>query len=100
LLRFLGVFPEVIFAVFFLESFYSACGIDEFLFAGIEGVAHRADFCMYFLGGTAGLEGIAAATADYHLMIFRMYAFFHNIRFPASKLLHFNHIGRFRKSNF
>lgn len=83
---FLGAFLKVICAVFLLESFYPACGIDIFLFAGIEGVAHRADFCVYFLGGAVGFESIAAAAAHHHFVIFRMYVFFHNIRFPATKL--------------
>jgi hypothetical protein len=68
---------EVVAAVFFLEAFYSACGIDVFLLSRIERMANRADFCVYFLCGAAGLERIAAPAVDHHLMIFRMYVFLH-----------------------
>ena len=33
---------------------------------------------MDFFGGTAGLEGVAAATANHYFIVFRVYLFFHN----------------------
>jgi len=73
---------DVIFAVFLLESLYSACGIDIFLLAGIERMAHRADLRVDFFGGAAGLEGIAAAAVNHDLIVFWMYFFFHNYSSP------------------
>jgi hypothetical protein len=72
---------DVIFPVFLLESLYSAGGVDVFLLAGIERMAHRADFGVDFLDGTAGLERIAAAAMDHYLIVFWMYSFFHNLQF-------------------
>lgn len=63
--------------VFLLEAFDSACRIDEFMFAGIERMAHRAYFSVDFLYGAAGLEGISAAAFDLYDLIFRMYVLFH-----------------------
>ena len=71
-----GLF-DVIFAVFLLETLDSACGIDEFLLARIERMAHRANFRVNFLGGTSGLEGIAAPAANLYSMVLGMYAFLH-----------------------
>ena len=76
----LGSF-DVIFAVFLLESLYSAGGVDIFLLARIERMAHRANFGVDFLDGTAGLEGVAAAAMDHYLTVFWMYSFFHNLQF-------------------
>ncbi len=77
----LGSF-DVIFAVFLLESLYSAGGIDIFLLAGIERMAHRADLRVDFFGGAAGFEGIAAAAVNHDLIVFWMYFFFHNYSSP------------------
>jgi hypothetical protein len=79
LLWFRGIFLDVIFAVFLLESLDSAGRVDEFLLAGIERMAHRADFRVDFLGCAAGLEGITTAAVYPDLMVFWMYVFFHNI---------------------
>jgi len=73
---------DVIFAVFLLESLYSPGGIDIFLLAGIERMAHRAYLGVDFFDGTAGLEGIAAAAVNHHLIVFWMYSFFHNYSSP------------------
>jgi len=78
---FFGLF-DVICAVFLLESLYSACSIDIFLFACIERMAHRADLCVDIFGGTAGLERTATAAANHHLTVFWMYPFFHNYSAP------------------
>ena len=80
LLVFLG-FLDVIFAVFLLKSLYSTGGIDIFLLAGIERMAHRANFSVDFFVGTAGLEGIAAAAMNHYLIVFWMYSFFHSLQF-------------------
>jgi len=85
LLVFLG-FLDVVFAIFLLESLYSAGGIDIFLLAGIERMAHRAYLSVDFFDGTAGLESIAAAAVNNDLVVFWMYFFFHNLQF--SRYLH------------
>ncbi len=77
----LGSF-DVIFAVFLLESLYSAGGIDIFLLAGIERMAHRAYLGVDFFGGAAGFEGIAAAAVNHYFIVFWMYFFFHNYSSP------------------
>jgi len=81
MLVFFGFF-EVISAVFLLESFYSACGIDIFLLARVEWMAHGADFGVDFFCCAAGLEGIPAAAVNYNLIVFWMYPFFHNNSAP------------------
>jgi len=73
---------DVACAVFLLEPLYSPGGIDIFLLAGIERMAHRADLCVDFFDGTAGLERTAAAAMDHHLIVFWMYLFFHNYNAP------------------
>ncbi len=72
---------HVIFAVFLLEPLYSAGGIDIFLLAGIERMAHRAYLGVDFLDGTAGFERVTAAAMDHYLIVFWMYSFFHNLQF-------------------
>ncbi len=64
-------------SVFFLEPLNTTGGIDELLLAGIERMAHRADFGVDLFGRAAGLEGIAAAASDLNFFVFRMYIFFH-----------------------
>ena len=76
----LGSF-DIIFAVFLLESLYSAGCIDIFLLARIERMAHRAYFGVDFFDSTAGLEGVAAAAMNHYLIVFWMYIFFHNLQF-------------------
>ena len=78
--RCLGGF-DVIFAVFLLESLYSAGCIDIFLLARIERMAHRANFGVDFFDRTAGLERVPAAAMDHYLIVFWMYTFFHNLQF-------------------
>ncbi len=73
---------EVIFAVLLLEPLYSACSIDVFLLARIERMAHRADFSVDFLSGTAGLKCVATTAVDQGLIIFWMYILFHTVLFP------------------
>ncbi len=73
---------DVIFAIFLLEPLYSAGGIDVFLLAGIERMAHRAYLGVDFFGGTAGLEGVTAAAVNHDLIVFWMYFFFHNYSSP------------------
>ena len=65
-------------AVLLLESLYSPGGIDIFLLARIEGMAHRANLGVDFFGGTTGLERVAAAAVNHYLVVFWMYSFFHN----------------------
>jgi hypothetical protein len=77
LLVFLGLF-DVIFAVLLLESLYSACGIDKFLLARIERMAHRAYLRVDFFRRAAGLERIAATTMNHRPTVFWMYVFSHN----------------------
>ena len=76
-------FLDVVLAVLPLEALYSAGGIDVLLLAGVERMAHRADFRVYFLGGTAGLKSIAAAAVHHHLIVFRMYFFLHSNSAPS-----------------
>ncbi len=73
---------DIIFAVFLLESLYSAGGIDIFLLAGIERMAHRAYLGVDFFGGAAGFEGIATAAVNHYFIVFWMYFFFHNYSSP------------------
>lgn len=47
-----------------LEAFDAARGIDQGLFAGIEGMALGANFDMNRLFGRAGCKGVATATGD------------------------------------
>ena len=68
---------EVVRAVFFLESFNSARGVDVFLLTCVERVAGRADFRVDFFCSAAGLKSIAAAASNHDFAIFWMYIFFH-----------------------
>src|SRR5262245_55763718 len=65
------------FPVLSLESFDAAGGIDQFLFAGKEGMAFRADFKMDFRLRRAGLKGFAACASDDRVDVVRMYVCFH-----------------------
>ena len=73
-------------AVLFLEPFYAAGGVDIFLFAGVEWMAHRAYLCMDFLCRAAGLKGIATAAMYHNLIVFWMYSFLHGHRFSERQL--------------
>ena len=81
LVLFGGLF-DVACAVFLLESLYSPGSIDIFLLARIKRMAHRADLCVDFLCRAAGLESVAAAATNHHLIVFWMYPFFHNCNAP------------------
>jgi hypothetical protein len=72
---------EVVGAVFFLEAFDPAGGIDVLLFAGVKWVANRADFGVDFAHGAAGFKGVAAAAVNHYFVIFWMYIFLHK-QFP------------------
>jgi hypothetical protein len=67
-LRFLVFFPELVDAAF---------GIDQFLFAGKERVAERADVQSYLGFGRSRFECVAARTMDLCYFIARMNLLFH-----------------------
>jgi len=69
-----------------MESLYSAGGIDIFLLARIERMAHRTYLCVDFFCRAAGLKSIAAAAMNNHLIIFRVYLFFHKHCSPRNIL--------------
>ena len=75
-------FFDVTGAVFLLEPFYTSCGVDEFLFAGVKGMAHRADLSVDLLFCALGLERVAATAANQYFFIFRMYLLFHDQTAP------------------
>jgi len=87
-------------AVFLLESLYPAGGIDVFLLARIERVAHRTYLCVDFFCRAAGLEGIAAAAMNHNLIIFRVYPFFHKHNSQESQKLNYNNLGTSFNKNF
>jgi hypothetical protein len=67
--------------VFVLELFYAATAVDEFLLAGIEGMAGRADIeSDLFLHGLC-FPRIAAGTSHLRVFVFGMYSFFHHSSF-------------------
>ena len=82
---FLGGLFHIACAVFLLEPLDSPGGVDEFLLAGVERMAHRADFRVDFLRRAAGLESVPTAAMDYDFIVFWMYPFFHNKTFKISK---------------
>src|SRR5215831_299550 len=61
-----------------LESFYATGGVDQFLFAGEERMAFRADFEMDFRFRRSGFEGFAASAANDCIDIDRVYVCFHS----------------------
>src|ERR1035437_7573685 len=65
--------------VFFLEAFDATGGVDEFLFAGVEGVVDAADFDFDVLEGGAGFEGVAAGAAYFGEVVLGVDFFFHGI---------------------
>jgi hypothetical protein len=73
---------NIIFAVFLLESFYSAGRIDKFLLARVERMAHRAYLSMDFIRRASRLESIAATATNNYLFIFWMYLLFHIFNAP------------------
>ena len=93
LLVFLGLF-DVTGAVLFLEPFYSPGGINEFLFAGVERMAHRAYLRVDFFRCAAGFEGIAAAAMNNHLIISWMYVLLHYRTTPKSINIYFSSIPK------
>ena len=64
-------------SVTFAELVNLASRLQHVLFAGIERMAHRADFRVDVLGCAARLERVAAAAANLHGIVFRMNIFFH-----------------------
>ncbi len=69
-------------AVLLLEPFDSTSGIDKLLLAGIERMAHRADFRVNFFCGTAGLKRIPTTAFNLNDIVFGMYIFFHSLNSP------------------
>ena len=100
LVLFGGLF-DVACAVFLLESLYSPGSIDIFLLARIKRMAHRADLCVDFLCRAAGLESVAAAATNHHLIVFWMYPFFHNYNpLKYLKTMNSNNINVYFNRNF
>jgi len=91
---------DVTCAVFLLEPLYSAGRIDVFLLACIEWMAHRAYLCVDFFYRAAGLEGVAAAAMNHHLIVFWMYLFFHNYDSQIYRIMYSNIIDRYFNRNF
>ena len=71
--------------VFFPESFDSACGVDQFLFAGKKRVAFGTNFNTDIGFGRANLDFAATCTTDGRVGIFRMDVFFHDTLNPPQK---------------
>src|SRR5690349_3099071 len=69
--------------ILFGEALYTARGVKQFLFAGEEGVAIRADFHAQHvaLDGRARLKGVAAGAVHRHGMIIGMNTGFHGAAF-------------------
>ena len=71
-------------AVTLLELINTSAAVNEFLAAGVEGVALGADFNSDVLLGGAGLDDGAASALDSGLLVLRMDSFLHAIHlFPA-----------------
>lgn len=72
-------------AVFLSELFYSAGGVDEFLLAGKERMAIRANFHMDIAHRGTGFDHMATGTSDRRRLIFRMdtclHKFLSNMKF-------------------
>ena len=65
-------------AIFLAESFHSTSRIHDFLRAGIEGVAVRADFYMQqFTHCGLGFESITTTASNCNLIVLRMNVGFH-----------------------
>jgi hypothetical protein len=60
-----------------LELVHSAGGIDEFLLAGVEGMAGVANTEENGVLGGAGLDHVAARATDFRCLILRMNVSFH-----------------------
>jgi hypothetical protein len=61
-----------------LEFIHAAGGIDEFLRAGIEGVAGIANAQQNDRLDGASFDHVAAGATDFRFLVFRMYICFHN----------------------
>jgi len=74
--------------VFLLETFYAASGVDQFLFAGEEWVAVRANFDAQHitLDGGASLERVSASAVDGYGVIIGVDTGLHNSPFVVSGL--------------
>jgi len=64
-------------AVFLVEALDAACGINELLLAGKEGMAGRTDFNLDILYRRTGLDDIAARTGNGGEFVFGMDTLFH-----------------------
>jgi len=65
-------------AVFLAKTLDATGGVDNFLFAGIERMAGRADFNVKALAtGGLSLELVATTASDFNLGVLRVNAFFH-----------------------
>ena len=64
-------------AVLLVELVHASAGVNQFLLAGIEGVALGADFNRDVLFGGASLNDIAAGAADSGRLVFGMNTLFH-----------------------
>lgn len=67
--------------IFAAEFVYTAGRVEQFLFAGIEGMALRTDFNVHvlLLISRTGLEGVPAAAGHGDLFVGRVYFRFHNL---------------------
>ena len=61
-----------------LEFVHATGGIDEFLRAGVEGMAGVANADQKSRFGGAGLDDVAASATNFRVHIFRMYVNSHN----------------------
>jgi hypothetical protein len=61
-----------------LELVHAACRINEFLRAGVEGMADVANTEENDWFGGTGLDDVAAGATNFRVHIFRMYISFHN----------------------
>ena len=65
--------------VFLLEPFDPPCGIDEFLFSCVEGMAVRTDLYRDILSCRACFNHAATNAGNRRFFISRMYVFLHNL---------------------
>ena len=78
-----GGFCLGVVAVTTLEFFDAPGGVNQLLFARVEGVALGADFDVDFALGGVGGEGFAATAGYFALDVFWVKAVFHSVRLPA-----------------
>ena len=73
------LFDAFLQSVLFIKLIDASAGINKLLLAGVERVALRADFNGDVLPGAAGLDNLAAGTADGGLLIIRVNSGLHII---------------------